>query len=71
MDITQKVIWAEIKLKVLESAMMLNYDYSNADVTEKLMEIVDLLDNTEPKGVNQVARSRISTTENSDGERNC
>ncbi|QVY60970.1 hypothetical protein [Cytobacillus gottheilii] len=49
MDITQKVIWAEIKLKVLESAMMLNDDYSNADVTEKLMEIVELLDNTEPR----------------------
>ncbi|WP_180968218.1 hypothetical protein [Cytobacillus massiliigabonensis] len=51
MNLTNKVIWAEIKLKVLESAMMLNDDYSNDDVIAKLMEVVEILDNTEPKGV--------------------
>lgn len=49
MNLNQKLIWAEIRLKVLESAVMLNEGYTNEDVTEKLMEIVDLLENTEPR----------------------
>jgi len=49
MNLTEKAIWAEIKLKVLESAVMLNEGYTNEDVTEKLMEIVNLLENTEPR----------------------
>jgi hypothetical protein len=47
MDIIHKVIWTELKLKVLESAMMISDDYSNDDVIAKLMEIVDLLENTD------------------------
>jgi len=50
MNLIQKTIWAEIKHKVLQSAVMLNDGYTNEDVTEKLMEIVELLENTEPKG---------------------
>ncbi|MFE8697936.1 hypothetical protein ACFYKT_16465 [Cytobacillus sp. FJAT-53684] len=50
MNFTQKVIWAEIKLKVLESAMMLNDEYATDDVIAKLMEVVEILENTEPKG---------------------
>ncbi|MGN7403506.1 hypothetical protein ACTHO0_27040 [Cytobacillus praedii] len=48
MNLTNKVIWAEIKLKVLESAMMLNDEYSTEDVIAKLMEVVEILDNTQP-----------------------
>lgn len=48
MNITEKVIWAELKFRVLEAAMMLNDDYTNEDVIAKLMEVVELLDNTQP-----------------------
>jgi hypothetical protein len=48
MNINEKVIWAELKFKVLEAAMMLNNDYTNEDVTERLMEVIELLDNTQP-----------------------
>ncbi|WP_313804739.1 hypothetical protein [Cytobacillus sp.] len=48
MNLTNKVIWAELKLKVLESAMMLNDEYANEDVIAKLMEVVEILDNTQP-----------------------
>lgn len=48
MDLTNKVICAELKLKVLESTMMLNDEYSTEDVIAKLMEVVEILDNTQP-----------------------
>lgn len=48
MNITEKVIWAEIKLKVLYAAMMINDGYTNDDVINQLMEIVDLLENIQP-----------------------
>jgi hypothetical protein len=48
MKFTVKVIWAELKLKVLESAMMLDDGYTNEDVIDKLLEIVEQLDNTQP-----------------------
>jgi hypothetical protein len=48
MDLTNKVIWAELKLKILESAMMLNDGYTSEDVIAKLLEVVELLDNTQP-----------------------
>lgn len=48
MNLIEKVIWSELKLKVLEAAMMINDNYSNDDVTAKLMEVVELLDNTQP-----------------------
>jgi hypothetical protein len=47
MDLANKVVWAEIKLKVLESAMMLNDGYTNEDVITKLLEVVELLENTD------------------------
>lgn len=48
MDITKKVIWAELKLKTLEAAMMINDGYTNDEVISKLLEVVELLDNTQP-----------------------
>lgn len=50
MNLTDKMIWAELKYKVLESAVMLNDDYSKEDVIAKLMEVVEILDDTEQKG---------------------
>lgn len=48
MNLTGKVIWAELKLKTLEAAMMINDGYTNDEVVSKLMEVVELLDNTQP-----------------------
>ncbi|MDF1509701.1 hypothetical protein PZE06_16295 [Robertmurraya sp. DFI.2.37] len=48
MNITEKVFWAELKLKVLYAAMMINDGYTNEDVINQLMEILDLLENTKP-----------------------
>ncbi|MCQ6275786.1 hypothetical protein JMM81_12555 [Bacillus sp. V3B] len=50
MCITDKVIWTELKLKVLESAMMLQDGYSQDEVIAKLLEVIELLDNTQPNG---------------------
>lgn len=50
MCLTQKTLWAELKYKVLESVLMLNDGYSQDDVIAKLLEIVEILENTEQKG---------------------
>lgn len=47
MDLTEKLIWAELRYKVLESAVMVNDQYSNEEVLTKLLEILDLIDNTQ------------------------
>ncbi|WP_160169238.1 hypothetical protein [Cytobacillus firmus] len=48
MNLTDKVVWAEIKLKILQSAMMINDGYSNEEVVTHLLEAVEILDNTQP-----------------------
>lgn len=48
MDHKQKTINAELKFKILEAVMMLNDDYATNDVTESLLKVVELLENTEP-----------------------
>lgn len=48
MNLVKQVIWAELKLKTLEAAMMINENYTNDEVISKLMEVVELLDNTQP-----------------------
>ncbi|MBM4762745.1 hypothetical protein [Bacillus sp. B15-48] len=50
MNLNQKLIWAEVKHKVLESAVMISDGYAADDVIAKLMEVVELLENTEPRG---------------------
>ncbi|MGM0903099.1 MAG: hypothetical protein ACQEXB_18620 [Bacillota bacterium] len=50
MNLNQKLIWAEIKQKVLESAVMISDGYTDDDVIAKLIEVIDLLENTEPRG---------------------
>lgn len=45
MNLTEKLIWAELRYKVLESAVMVNDQYSSEEVLAKLIEVVDLLDN--------------------------
>ncbi|MBB6446511.1 hypothetical protein [Bacillus benzoevorans] len=50
MNLTNQALWAELKFKVLESALMLQDGYSDNEVIGKLMEVVEILNNTEPKG---------------------
>ncbi|MBT2680019.1 hypothetical protein J7E38_13475 [Bacillus sp. ISL-35] len=49
MNLDHEVLWAELKLKILQSAMMINDGYSNEEVIQQLLEAVDILDNTEPR----------------------
>ncbi len=51
MNLTNRVIWAEIKLKILQSAMMINDGYSDEEVIAHLMEAVEILENTQPQEV--------------------
>lgn len=51
MNLTDKVVWAEIKLKILQSAMMINDGYSDEEVIAHLMEAVVILENTQPQEV--------------------
>ncbi|USK43565.1 hypothetical protein [Cytobacillus oceanisediminis] len=51
MNLTDKVVWAEIKLKILQSAMMINDGYSDEEVIAHLMEAVEILENTQPQEV--------------------
>jgi hypothetical protein len=48
MNITDRAIHAELKFLILHSAMMIQDGYTDQDVISRLMEAVDLLDNTEP-----------------------
>lgn len=48
MNLTNRVIWSEIKLKILQSAMMINDGYSDEEVIAHLMEAVEILENTQP-----------------------
>ncbi|MEK4030744.1 hypothetical protein MKZ02_19700 [Pseudobacillus sp. FSL P4-0506] len=47
MDLSQKCTWAEIKFKVLQTAVMLQDDCSKEEVLKELLAIVDILENTE------------------------
>jgi hypothetical protein len=49
MSLTERTLHAELKFLILESAMMIQDGYTDQDVISRLMEAVDLLDNTEPK----------------------
>ncbi|WP_370225249.1 hypothetical protein [Cytobacillus sp.] len=51
MNLTDKVVWAEIKLKILQSAMMINDGYSDEEVIAHLLEAVEILENTQPREV--------------------
>ncbi|WP_161805208.1 hypothetical protein [Sporosarcina globispora] len=51
MNLTDKVAWAEIKLKILQSAMMINDGYSDEEVIVHLLEAVEILENTQPQEV--------------------
>lgn len=51
MNLTNKVIWAEIKYNILLAALHIENDESNDLVLSKLLEVVSLLENTEPNGV--------------------
>lgn len=48
MNLLEKATWAELKFRVLEAAVMLNNDYTTEEVTAKLLEVVDVLDNNQP-----------------------
>jgi hypothetical protein len=50
-NLTQKVLWAQLKFLVLESAMMINDSYSNDEVISNLLKVVDILEETEVKEV--------------------
>jgi hypothetical protein len=48
MNIVERTVHAQLKYMILESAMMIQDGYTDQDVISRLMEAVDLLDNTEP-----------------------
>lgn len=50
MNLTERAIWAELKFRILEAAMNLENDESKDYVISKLMEVVEILEDTEPKG---------------------
>lgn len=50
LNLIEKTIWAELKFKVLKSALMINDGYTNDEVISHLMEVVELLENTNPQG---------------------
>jgi hypothetical protein len=49
MDLTKRAIHAELKFLILDVAMRIQDGYTDQDVISRLMEAVDLLDNTKPK----------------------
>ncbi|WP_157090493.1 hypothetical protein [Cytobacillus horneckiae] len=50
MNLSERANWAEIKFRILEAAMNLENGESKDYVISKLMEVVEILDNTEPNG---------------------
>jgi hypothetical protein len=48
MNLSERTVHAQLKYMVLESAMMIQDGYTDQDVINRLMEIAELLDNTEP-----------------------
>lgn len=50
MSILDKTIWAEIKFNILLAALHIENGESNDLVLSKLLEVVELLENTEPNG---------------------
>ncbi|MBS4172081.1 hypothetical protein [Bacillus sp. FJAT-49736] len=48
MDFAEKALWAELKYKVYLAALMVNDGYTNEDVIDQLMEIVQILENSTP-----------------------
>jgi hypothetical protein len=48
MNFTDRLIHAELKYLILDAAMRVQDGYTDQDVISRLMEAVDLLDNTEP-----------------------
>ncbi|MED1607789.1 hypothetical protein P4U90_20935 [Cytobacillus kochii] len=49
MNLTDRAIWAELKFRILEAAMNLENGESDDFVISKLMEVVEILENTEPQ----------------------
>ncbi|WP_342488567.1 hypothetical protein MKX67_18520 [Cytobacillus sp. FSL W7-1323] len=54
MNFTEKAIWAEIKYNILLAALHIENGESNDLVLSKLLEVVSLLENTEPNGGEKV-----------------
>lgn len=50
MNLTEKLIWAELRYKLLESAVMINDGYPKDEVIKHLMDLITFLENTEPIG---------------------
>jgi hypothetical protein len=48
MNLSERTVHAELKYMVLESAMMIQDGYTDQDVINRLLEVVELLDNTQP-----------------------
>ncbi|MGF2617771.1 hypothetical protein ACQUWN_19510 [Rossellomorea aquimaris] len=49
MNLTERVIHAELKYLILQSALIIQDGNTDQDVISRLVEAVELLDNTEPK----------------------
>ncbi|MDQ0186367.1 hypothetical protein [Cytobacillus kochii] len=49
MNLIDRVIWAEIKFRILEAVMNLENGESNDLVISKLSKVVEILENTEPR----------------------
>jgi hypothetical protein len=50
MNLSERTVHAQLKYMALESAMMIQDGYTDQDVINRLLEIVELLDNTQPSG---------------------
>jgi hypothetical protein len=48
-DIAERTVHAQLKYMILESAMMIQDGYTDQDVINRLMEVVELIDSTDPK----------------------
>jgi hypothetical protein len=48
MNLSERTVHTELKYMVLESAMMIQDGYTDQDVINRLLEVVELLDNTQP-----------------------
>lgn len=48
MKIIEKAIWAELKYKVLLTAVMINDGYSEEEVLKHILEITEYMETTQP-----------------------
>lgn len=61
MNLNEKALWAELKYYILETAVMVNENYTSEEIIANLLKAADLLDNTTPGGDTNAERYPFSS----------